>query len=43
MWAGSLNSFDAGSGYWFARSADAADITFQYNAPSAGDVSIIIK
>jgi hypothetical protein len=36
-WAGSLNSFDGGSGYWFARSADAAEITFQYNAPGAGD------
>ena len=41
MWAGSLNSFDAGSGYWFARSADAADITFQYNAPTAGDARLL--
>ena len=41
FWVGSLNSFDAGSGYWFARSADAADITFQYNAPTAGDARLL--
>jgi hypothetical protein len=41
MWAGSLNSFDAGSGYWFARQAGASDITFQYNAPGAGDARLL--
>ena len=41
LWAGSLSSFDAGSGYWFARSADAADISFQYNAPVAGDARLL--
>ena len=40
-WAGSLDSFDGGSGYWFARSAGAEDVTFQYNAPGAGNTRLL--
>jgi len=40
FWAGSLSGFDGGSGYWFARSSGAEDITFEYNAPTAGDARL---
>ena len=40
-WAGSLNGFNGGSGYWFARSAGAEEISFEYNAPSAGDARLL--
>ena len=40
LWAGSLSNFDGGSGYWFARSAGAEDISFEYNAPTAGDARL---
>ena len=41
FWAGSLNGFDGGSGYWFARTSGATDISFEYNAPSAGDARLL--
>jgi hypothetical protein len=41
LWAGSLNSFDAGSGYWFARSADAEELEFQYNVPDDGNARLL--
>jgi hypothetical protein len=37
FWAGSLDGFEGGKGYWMARTADADEVQFQYNAPSGGD------
>ena len=42
-WAGSLNGFDGGSGYWFARVAGSEDVSFEYNAPSAGNARSVTK
>ena len=42
-WAGSLNGFDGGSGYWFARTAGSEDVSFEYNAPSAGNARSVTR
>ena len=43
IWLGSLGSLSGGKGYWFARSADASDLTFQYNSPSAGSSARLLS
>jgi hypothetical protein len=42
-WLGSLGSLSGSKGYWFARSADASDLTFQYNPPSAGSSARLLS
>ena len=42
-WAGSLGSLEGSKGYWFARNAGSSDITFQYNAPSAGSSARLLS
>ena len=43
FWAGSLDSFDGGSGYWFARTAGSEDVQFQYNAPGSSSARSVAK